>query len=311
MKRIYGLFALICLLTFAMSASATVWEVPGDFDTIQEAIDDANVLDEDTIRVGPGSQHGAYVDKSVEIKGRRGAIIDTGPMHPAGLSMGFRLLEGSDGAIISKLTFTVDLAIMNGEAVDDVTVTRCKFYNAIQAVSNWRGSGWEISRNRIYDLRTRCGGGIGILVADFSGGVVEDNLVSRNKIRGTLTVPADDCGGYNGSGIVLFADFRWGGAGAEAIKNNIVSKNKVKLVTDNQGSADVDVVAFELTDTRDDVDADPYPVIFDNNIGFNHWKGTALQMDFTPEELEGENLISRNIGDNRAHDDDAHPSVFR
>jgi hypothetical protein len=227
-------------------------------------------------------------------------------MHPAGLSYGFRLLEGSDGSTISHLQFEVDLAIMNGAAVDDVTVDHCTFRNTIQAVSNWRGSGWQISHNVIEDLRTRSGGGIGILVADYLGGVVQDNVVSHNKVTGTLHVYENDCGGYNASGIVIYADFRWGGAGAEEISDNRVVKNKVSLVSD--APEVVDVVAFELTDTRDDVSADPYPVIFDNAIGFNDWRGTALQMVFTPEGIEDANKISRNLGNNRGHG--LHPSAF-
>ncbi len=70
----------------------------------------------------------------------------------------------------------------------------------------------------------------------------------------------------------------------------------------------VEVVAFELTDTRDDPQADPYPVIFDNAIGFNDFRGTALQIYLTPEELEDHNDISRNLGNNRGHG--PHPSVF-
>jgi hypothetical protein len=222
------------------------------------------------------------------------------------------LLAGSDGATITHLGFTVDLAIMNGAAVDDVTVDHCTFTNTIQAVSNWRGSGWQITHNVITDLRTRSGGGIGILVADFSGGTVENNVVSHNKIMGTMYVSPGDCGGYNGSGIVLYADFRWGGAGAEEIKNNRVVKNKVSLVAqidlEYPPENPIDVVAFELTDTRDDINADPYPVIFDNAIGFNDFRGTTLQIALIPVELEDCNTLSRNLGDNRGHG--LHPSAF-
>jgi len=285
---------------------AAMWMVPDDFMTIQEAIDSPLVEDGDTILVGPGPASGAYVDKAIEIKGVGGAVIDSGPMHPAGLSMGFRLLAGSDGATISHLTFEVDLAIMNGGAVGDVTVSHCTFLDAIQAVSNWGGSGWEISHNEIIDLRTRNGGGIGILVADSSGGEVMDNVISHNTISGTLQVFEGDGGGYNGSGIVIYADFRWSRAGAEEISNNSVVKNKVGMASDTPDV--VDIAAFELTDTRDDPDADPFPVIFDNAIGFNDFRGTALQIALTPEELGDCNDISRNLGDNRGQG--SHPSVF-
>jgi len=303
--------ALVLMLTMALpvtvvAAPAAVWHVPEDFATIQDAIYSADVADGNTILVGPGAHAGALVTKPVVIKGKGGAVINDGPVHGSGLIQGFRLLAGSDGAIISHLQFEVDLAIMNGDAIDDVVVEHCAFVDAIQAVSNWRGSGWVISHNDIIDLRTRNGGGIGILVADYSGGTVEDNVVSHNKISGTLHVWSDDGGGYNGSGIVLYADFRWGGAGAEEIKKNRVVQNKVSLVSDTPGV--VDVVAFEMTDTRDDPEAEPYPVIFDNAIGFNDFRGTVLQISLTPDDLENHNDISRNLGDNRGHG--LHPSVF-
>jgi len=111
MKRLA--IVLVCLAV-AMSFSATVfakgkavspgkWHVPGDFATIQEAIDDAAVSNGDTIFVGPGNHDGALLTKGVEIKGTDGTVINSGPLHPAGLTMGFRLLAGSDGATISHL----------------------------------------------------------------------------------------------------------------------------------------------------------------------------------------------------------------
>ncbi|MBN1450931.1 MAG: right-handed parallel beta-helix repeat-containing protein [Anaerolineales bacterium] len=310
MKKLTTILLLLALLALPMTALAkagNVWHVPGDFATIQEAIDSPNVLAGDTIFVGPGNHAGALVNKAVKIKGQGGAIIDSGPMHPAGLSMGLRLLAGSDGAEISHLQFQVDLAIMNGDGVDNVTVSHNTFINSIQAISNWRGSGWTISHNDITDLRTRNGGGIGILIGDYSGGTVSGNVISQNKINGTLHVYSGDGGGYQGSGIVLFADFRWGGAGAAEIKNNYVTKNKISLVSDTP--LVVDIVAFELTDSRDNISAIPFPVIFDNAIGFNDFRGTALQITLTPDELADYNNISRNLGDNRGHG--LHPSIFK
>jgi hypothetical protein len=311
MKKLMFVLVLLALLVVPSTAMAeepsNVWYVPGNFATIQDAINDPAVVDGDTIWVGPGNFAGAEVTKSVTIKGEGQAVIDSGPMHPAGLSQGFRLLAGSDGTTLSHLTFDeVDLAIMNGAAVNDVTVTRCRFNNAIQAVSNWRGSGWEISHNTITDLRTRNGGGIGILIGDYLATLqgVKDNVVSHNKITGVLHVAQNDCGGYNGSGIVLYADFRWGMPGAIEISNNRMVQNKVSLTSDTPGV--VDVVAIELTDSRDDDTVDP--VILDNSIGFNDFHGTALQIALTPEGLEDCNDISRNLGNNRGHG--LHPSLF-
>ena len=285
-------------------AKPVKWTVPGDFSTIADAIADAGVLSGHTIEVAAGSHAGALLTKGVHIKGTGGAVIDTGPMHPAGLSQGFRLLTGSDGASISHLTFTTDLSIMNGAAVDDVEVAHCTFQGTLQAVSNWGGSGWSIHHNAIEDLRTRCGGGIGVLIADYTGGVVSANEVSHNRISGQLNVADGDCGGYNGSGIVIFADFRWGRSGAAEMSGNLVTHNSVSLVSSSPGL--VDVAAFELTDTRDD---DDLIVLFDNAIGFNDFRGTTLQIALTPASLDQVNSISRNLGSNRGHG--LHPSAFK
>jgi hypothetical protein len=274
-----------------------IWKVPTDFPTIQAAIDSTFVMAGHTILVEPGSHAGAFIYKPVEIRGEGNALINSGPVHTSsGLIQGFRFLAGSDGASLNHLIFEVDLAIMNGDAVNDVTIDHCTFNNTIQAISNWRGNGWVITHNDIIDLRTRCGGGIGILIGDYTGGVVKDNLVSHNKISGTLHVAPADCGGYNGTGIVLYADFRWGRTGAYEIKNNRVVKNNVSLISN--GPSLVDVGALELTDTRDDVSIVP-PMILDNAVTFNDFRGTVIQISLTPYNLDLYNDISRNLGDNR------------
>lgn len=295
----------------ALPALADTWNVPGDFTSIQAAIDSPLVFDGDTIRVGPGEFAGALVTKSVEIKGEGDAVISAGPLHGSGLVQGFRLLAGSTGTTISHLTFTVDLDIMNGAAVNDVTVTQCTFENAVQAISNWRGSGWEITHNQINDLRCRNGGGIGILIADYTGGIVTDNLVSHNKITGTLHVDPSDLGGYSGTGIVLYADFRWDREGATNIAFNRILKNTVGLESDTPGV--VDVFAIEVTDTLDDPNAPA--ILEDNTIGFNDWRDTVNYFEaepipvlFTPENLVDANAVSRNLGDNRGHG--LHPSML-
>jgi hypothetical protein len=302
-KKMILLMLASCLLFMVSRAMAAEWRVPGDFLTIQAAIDAPDVIAGDCIKVAPGEHAGALVTKGVEIKGQGKATIASGPLHPAGLVQGFRIMSGGEGATIKHLKFTVDLAIMNGEAQNNVTVSHCTFLNAIQAVSNWRGSGWKISHNKIIDLRTRNGGGIGILIGDYSGGTVQDNVVSHNDILGTLQVAANDGGGYNGSGIVLYADFRWGRAGTQSMTHNLVIKNKVAFASDN--SSVVDAVAFEMTDTRDDPEL---IVITDNAVVFNDFRGTALQIDLTPDNLDQYNLILRNFGKNRGHK--AHRKFF-
>lgn len=325
MKKLLYLIVVIAILGLIVSGcipvvppaeqskatKSTVWHVPKDFATIQDAIYSSSVEDGDTIIVGPGNHAGAIIIKAVKIKGGGDAVIDRGfPYLHTEIGFLFPTSDPSgSGATISHLQFdeTVGFPIMSGGA-NNVTVEHCTLINPSQGISNWGGSGWQISHNEIIDLCTACGGGIGIFIGDYeaTAGGVNDNLVSHNKITGTLYVDPGDCGGYNGTGIVLYADFRWGADGAEEIAHNRIVKNKISLTSDNPEL--VDVVAIELSDSRDDTNADTYPVIFDNAIGFNDLRGTELQIVLTPEDLENHNDISRNLGDNRGHG--LHPSVF-
>lgn len=298
------LVAAVMMIAAPAGAQGKLWKIPKQFPTIQAAVDSASVKDGDTLMVGPGELAGALLTKSLTIKGVGRTSITSGPAHSSGLVMGFRLLAGSEGASIENLTFAVDLAIMNGAAVNHVTVTQNTFLNAVQAITNWRGSGWTITHNTITDLRTRNGGGIGILIGDYAGGFVSDNLIGHNVISGTLHVWGGDGGGYNGSGIVLYADFRWGRTGATAIQYNRVVKNKVGMVSDTPEV--VDVAAIELTDSRDDETL--APVILNNAVGFNDLRGTTLQIVLTPTNLDQLNDISRNLGENRGHG--LHPKAF-
>ena len=304
------------VMALGNTVQAANWHVPRDYLTIQDAIDSSDVEDGDTIIVHPGNHSGAVVTKAVEIKGQGGAVINSGPLlttyQPCGtivLNIGFQFgfsgVPPGSGATISQLKFENVAFPVFSRGADDVTVTHCVMEDPIQGVTNWSGSRWEISQNVITDLRSANGGGIGILVGDSSGGVVSDNVVSHNKISGTLHVASCDGGGYDGSSIVLYADFRWGRSGAEAIRDNRVVHNKVSLVSDTP--AVVDVVAFELTEAIDPQLEEH--VIFDNAIGFNDFRGTERQIVLSPTVLDNPtNAISRNLGNNRGHG--LHPSVF-
>lgn len=303
MRKPATLTCLLGLLLVASSAAATEWRVPTDFPTIQAAIDSSAVVAGDVIIVETGSHAGAFITKAVEIRGTGGAIINAGPAHSTGMVEGFRLRPGSSGATISHLRFEVDLAVISSVGVANVTVSHNTFINCVQAVTNWGGAGWDISQNDIVGLRTYNGGGIGILIGDYMGGkTVQDNLVAHNRITGTLQVWESDGGGYNGSGIVLYSDYRGGADGGEVSFNRII-KNKVSIASDTPSV--VDVVAFEMTDTRD---TPAYKMIHDNAVGFNDFRDTALQIVLTPEALDTCNSISRNLGENRGHG--LHPRAF-
>lgn len=284
------------------AAKKSIWKVPGDFPTIQDAIDDPAVSDGDVIAVGPGRFDGATVTKAVEIRARGGAIIEGGPLlvagHPLGgdLEIGFffQADHSGDGASIRGFGFEdVEFPVFSRGA-DGVTVSHNTMSAPVQGVTNWGGSGWAVEHNTIAGLRSICGGGIGILVGDQAATAagVTSNVVAHNRIAGTLAVHPGDCGGYDGTGIVLFADFRFGRTGAVAISDNSVSKNVVDLQSDTP--AVVDVVGFELTDTRDDGSLPP--VIFDNSLVKNDARGTARGLELTPAELADHNEFSKNKG---------------
>lgn len=306
LARVFVVF--VFLAGFASPLYAGDWRVPRDFATIQAAIDSPAVAAGDRVLVGPGTFAGAVVNKPVHIQGVGNAVIGTGPLHPAGLVQGFRLMSGAAGTTISHLRFTVDLAVITAtnHRVHDVTITQNTIHDPVQGISNWLGSGWEITQNRIVDLRSRCGGGIGILIGEYNAGVVSDNLIAHNDISGTLHVSPIDCGGYSGTGIVVYADYRFGRSGASDITFNRIIKNTVSLVSDTP--AVVDVVALELTEAND---PDPsLHVIHDNGLGFNDLRGTVVQLSLTPAALDTPtNDISRNLGDNRGHG--LHPAAFQ
>jgi hypothetical protein len=313
MKRYLTLCAAIAfVLTTGGTVQAASWDVPGDFATIQDAIDSTLVIEGDRIMVGAGRHAGATVTKAVEIKGEGGAIIDTGPLltayMPCGtiaLDIGFFFVGASagSGATISHLSFEGLAFPVFSRGADNVTVTQCTMAGPIQGVTNWSGDSWEVSHNQITGLRSANGGGIGVLIGDSSGGEVKDNVVSHNKVLGTLHVAECDGGGYAGTGVVLYADWRYGRIGSVGISDNRIVKNKISLVSDNPDV--VDVNAIELTEAENPGGI----VIKDNAVGFNDMRGTAVQLVLSPDGLDDPtNKISRNLGENRGHG--LHPSAF-
>lgn len=249
------------------------------------------------------------MSKAVEIVGTGGAQIVAGPPYRPGLLYGFLIgnaLDGTggDGVTISNFTFTETVEFpVYSRGANDVTVSHNRFNNSLQAVTNYGGDRWDVSRNVFTDLRTLCGGGIAVVVGDNHGRDVVDNVIAHNRISGVVHVSLTDCGGYDATGIVLYADFRFGRAGASGIAYNRVTKNHVALVSDNPVL--VDVNAFELTDTRVTPDT---TIVYDNAVGFNDFRGTADQIVLSPANLDTVNTISRNLGENRGSG--AHPSAF-
>jgi hypothetical protein len=286
--RLLTTFAGVLLL--GGSAGAAEWHVPADFATIQEAIDSPSVHAGDAIVVAPGSYAGATVTKAVDIRGTSPATIVDGPVVSAFGKAGFYFPgdgQGS-GATITGFTFAGLPLPVFSRGADDVTVTQNTLSLFLQGVTNWGygswGNRWLIADNTLSDPGTSCGAGIGIMIGDFEGGTVAGNVIARNVISGRVRVPADDCGGYNAPGILLYADFR--GAAGATIEGNIVTKNRVAIRagTPRHGGDLVTFSGIELSDTRDDWANQP-PAIESNVVNYNDLRGMEVPLSYNPDEL--------------------------
>ena len=284
----------VCLL--CGSAGAGQWRVPGDFPTIQAAIDSPLVEDGDVLRVLPGRRSGATVTKAVAIRALDCVTIVDGPVVNTLGKAGFLFPGGGagSGATVDGFRFENVAFPVFSRGADDVSVTRNTMHGANQGVTNWAngawGKGWDITHNTILDLRTSCGGGIGILIGDYNGGTVTGNLIAHNKVRGRVRVPRGDCGGYNAPGIVLFADWRYPGDTGARITGNRVAKNRVSV---SSGNLDlVTVAGVELSIASDSaVGLD----IADNAVVYNDLRGMDVPVALTPDELSTVNRIEKNL----------------
>jgi hypothetical protein len=265
------------------------WTVPGDFATIQEAIDCDEVLPGDTILVGPGNFAGGTVTKGVHIRGRGQTVIDSGPEGPFGGTFGFYLPAGGDGASFSNLTFEVLLGIYARPA-NNVTIRNCRFLDNFQAITNWGGSNWRIFNNTITNIITvgeerptyvGVGGTPIVLGGRIDDGAVaaRHNLVVGNRINGeVLFDPADDGNEGNIWAIAVVAD-----VGTEAISGNVFSYNQVSLVSNHPDVRQV--AAVGLADFRGAETPAACEVIFNNMFTMNDFRGPDLQFEVNPEDL--------------------------
>lgn len=248
-------WALVMATVVPWCLQAKTWRVPGDFETIQQAIDHDGLADGDEIIVGPGYFAGARITKSVVLKGMESTYIINGPKpwpnRPFNGGFLFRgaKAENGSGSKISNFIFQdIDFPIFASQAgvvISDVSVTQCTMENSIQGITMWHADNWVVRENRIIDLEAVNGGAIGILVGSYSADDALENIIENNVITGTVYVDPDDGGGYNAVGINLVSDYRNNRTGGY-VEGNWVKRNKVNLVSDNPEV--IPVVAFELTD---------------------------------------------------------------
>lgn len=270
MKRYLGLLFAIVLIVgvaapVAASGQAKV-QVDDDgldcpaaaYTTIQDAID--AVAPGTKIEVCSGTYAGAHVTKAVDLKAKGTVIINDGPYsHPGRFKAGFLFTSDGSGSGASIEGFIIqgaqqfsgddgliDFAVYS-RGTDNVTIKKNVITDTLQGITAWNGSSWKIEKNEITDLWAANGGGIAIFVGAFDGGSYSGHTIKKNEISGTVTVLPGDYGGYDASGIVLYADFRWGRAGATALTGNKIEKNEIDLVSDTPGV--VNVNAIEITES--------------------------------------------------------------
>ena len=288
---------MISTMAFAIpivSATGTVTNLDTSetFATIQLAIDDAETLNGHTIEVGAGDWFGAIVTKSLEIKGKDGAVIDDGPTHGSWKD-GFRLVSGSSGATISHFTFRVVELPIYGWGPDDVTIEHNKIYDTMQGITNFDGDGWVIRQNVIEGIWTMGSGGIGICIGSRNS-PISGNVITHNKIVAHI----DHDYTFSTGGILLCTDERYGW-NPGAVTDNKIVHNKVKITGTKTWAMALQVIGLSEYPV-----VDPEEIIYakgmlhDNIVGFNDLRGSDLPISLLPKGLRNVNTISRNLGEN-------------
>ncbi len=226
---------LVAIPTIPASASPGMIYVPGDYSTIQYAL--GNASSGDTIIVSAGTYAGAIVDKNVTIIGASDGttIITSGVPYKVGSSLktAFRLDATADGAEIRGFTINCNSAANFYFAVfsrnaDNVTIDSVTVNDAVQGISNWGGSNWQITNNVLIDTEAAGGGGIAIWLGALppSCPVCSGNLIENNTIIATATAPDYTC-----PGIGLGVDLRYGAydslTGNEDMSNNRILNNNI------------------------------------------------------------------------------------
>lgn len=212
----------VSALALGMSASvahAATLRVPGQYPTIQAAVDAAAAGDR--IVVSRGRYCGATLTKAVVLQGRgkpRVIGCPTSPQVTTGLRAGF-FLPGSKGTSAASGS-QIRGFVFEGRGVSstnleplsfgvfarfasDVVVEKNRFTGTVQAVTNTGGDRWRIASNRIKGLTLldctvrHCTGGDGIVIQLGRGALAapggdaaalnrpEDNVIVDNDVQGT------------------------------------------------------------------------------------------------------------------------------
>jgi len=184
------IFLVLLTSTHPVEAKKNVLTVPGDYPTIQAAVDDANPGD--TIKVGPGEWVGAIIDKPVTLVGEPGAIIVDGEYiygyYEGAEIVGFWITPEGAGSTIRSFTFkggpigdtdrVLHFAVF-ARGTDSITVTMNNIVDCVQCITNNGGDNWVITFNKIHIISPY---GTAIFVTN-SEGTTNGNLIAFNSIE--------------------------------------------------------------------------------------------------------------------------------
>jgi hypothetical protein len=242
------------------------------FSVIQTAIDSAAASA--TVGVAGGAYAGATLGTPVTVHGAAGGgtTITSGVPYKAGgsLTTAFRLDAGADGSAISGFSIVCNpgagyyFAVF-GRGVNDVTVDSLAIQDTVQGVTNWGGSGWQITDNEVLRTIAASGGGIGFMVGALPNGykIASDNLIQGNVVASDASAPDYSC-----PGIAVVLDLRYGQylslTGTEDLGGNRILDN---TITD--GGA-VNGTGIEVGVITTDIDPTLIPGLLATTLGMIH-----------------------------------------
>ncbi len=286
--------------------AASSWYNWSHVASIQTAVD--RVCDGGTVHVAEGIYSGAIINKSVMILGSTtgDSIIGSGVPYKSGsgLQTAFRLDAGADGTEIRNLTINCNATTnfffaVFSRSVDDVIIDSFEVNDAVQGISNYDGSNWEITNNVLTDTVASGGGGIGIMFGvrppqdECSGNLVQNNIIHADGTEA----------GYTAPGVCLALDTRYGAysdlTGSEEITNNEISNNTI-TGTGNVNEVGIEVGVIGVSGNSTKV-AYTMGMIHDNLIQNNTVSGSDYGIyayvveDLVIEENEVKNCISHGI----------------
>jgi hypothetical protein len=282
---ICGILPLINLPTIVKADPITRY-VPTGYLTIQEAVDAASPGD--TIIVENGTYAGAIVNKNVTIVGGSGGVSNIASGVPykvsGSLYTAFRLDADADGARIINFTINCNSSegfyfAVFGRNADGVIVDSLVVDDAVQGITNWGGSYWEITNNVLNNTEAAGGGGMAIWLGATppSYPVCSGNLVQNNIITASATAPDYTC-----PGIGVGLDLRYGAYdslnGSEDISNNQILYNNITAPGALNGVG-IEIGVLGLEDNATKITA-TLGLIHDNIIQSNNIDGADMGVYF-------------------------------